>query len=187
MSDYQLVQAAQRGDDGAFRTLVERHQRKAFVVAAGILRDADAARDVCQDAFLKVHQRLATFEGGAQFYTWLYRIVVNLCIDQLRRRRLDGGDYEDWSEQAASPRSFDPAESLARKELSERLHDAFNRLSPTHRTVVTLRELNGLSYKEIAQVMRCSVGTVMSRLFNARRYLQEMLADVPDAELLAAA
>jgi len=183
----QLVRAAQRGDQRAFRTLVERHQRKAFAVAFGILRDSDAARDACQDAFLKVHQSLPSFEGTSQFYTWLYRIVVNLCLDQLRRRRferveLDQGRANDDTLDGNLPHHLgsDPHASLAAKELRERLEQAFDRLSPAHRTVITLREVNELSYKEIAGVMRCSIGTVMSRLFHARRYVQAMLREQPD-------
>jgi RNA polymerase sigma-70 factor (ECF subfamily) len=190
-----LVAAARRGDHAAFRTLLERHQRKAFAVAFGILRDPDAARDACQDAFLRMHQALPTFEGGSQFYTWMYRIVVNLCLDHLRRRRLECVELDDFrlreadeaADRIAPAPAIDPSESLAAKELRERLDRAFARLSPTHRTVVTLREVNGLSYKEIAHVMRCSMGTVMSRLFHARRYLQDMLRDEPEAAMFSAA
>jgi RNA polymerase sigma-70 factor (ECF subfamily) len=191
--DAQLVRAAQQGDAAAFRALVERYQRKALSVAVGILRDPDAAHDAVQEAFLKVHQRIQSFEGGSQFFTWLYRIVVNLCIDHLRRRRLDCVDIDDlgskeseWAADRVAPAAIDPCESLAAKELRARLRDAFNKLSPAHRTVITLRELNGCSYKEIAQVMNCSLGTVMSRLFNARKYMQAMLADEPEIARLAA-
>jgi RNA polymerase sigma-70 factor (ECF subfamily) len=189
----QLVRAAQRGDQRAFRKLVERHQRKTFAVAFGILRDADAARDACQDAFLKVHQSLPTFEGTSQFYTWLYRIVVNLCLDQLRRRRFErveldeGRALDEPLDGPPLPQSSDPHASLAAKELRARLERAFQQLSPAHRTVITLREVNELSYKEIAGVMRCSIGTVMSRLFHARRYVQATLRAEPDFDAISLA
>ncbi|HZS42383.1 MAG TPA: sigma-70 family RNA polymerase sigma factor [Polyangia bacterium] len=187
-----LVDAARRGDHAAYRTLVERHQRKAFAVAFGILRDADAARDACQDAFLKAHQSLASFEGTSQFYTWLYRVVVNLCLDQLRRRKLECVELDERRAIAGdveliAPRlSSDPDATLAAKELRLRLEHVFARLSPAHRAVLTLREVNQLSYKEIADAVGCSIGTVMSRLFHARRNAQALLRQEPDFESLAA-
>ena len=95
MSDVQLVERARGGDAKAFRALVERHQRKAFAVALGLLRHREDAMDVCQEAFLRAHRSLASFDGDAQFFTWLYRIIYNLCIDQLRRRRFEQVSIDD--------------------------------------------------------------------------------------------
>jgi RNA polymerase sigma-70 factor (ECF subfamily) len=190
--DNELVAKARRGDDAAFCELVRRHQQKALAVAVGIVRDPDDARDLCQEAFLRAHRGLADFDGQAQFSTWLYRIVVNQCIDHLRRRRPDRVELDeaigesDLSELPPPSKGFDPARVLARRELGQRIADALDHLSPAHRTVLVLREVQGLSYKEIADAMRCSIGTVMSRLFHARRKAQQLLADYRQAEALAA-
>jgi RNA polymerase sigma-70 factor (ECF subfamily) len=157
--DRQLVLKARSGDDAAFRTLLERTQRRAFKVALGIVRDADDAKEVCQEAFLRVHRNLADFDERAQFTTWLHRIVVNLSIDLLRRRRtvrLDVDAAQAMEDDtavplAAAPIEFDPARNLANRELREQLQAALSALSPAHRTILVLREIEDLSYKEIAQ------------------------------------
>jgi RNA polymerase sigma-70 factor (ECF subfamily) len=155
-----------------------------------MLHDADDARDVCQDAFLKVHKSIAGFEGEAQFFTWFYRIVMNLCIDHLRRRRGervefdDALEHEDADEESGiAPRrtGFDPGRALDDKELRGRLREALARLSPVHRAVLVMREVDGLSYKEMADVAGCSIGTIMSRLFHARKKMQKMLLEYRSA------
>jgi RNA polymerase sigma-70 factor (ECF subfamily) len=179
-----LVDAARRGDAKAFRTLVERYQRKAYAVALGIVHDPDEARDVVQEAFIKVHRNLATFEGDAHFFTWMYRIVMNQCIDQLRKRRGERIEFDEaqstddaGDDTGIAPRrlGFDPARALADKELRERMHAALDQLSPAHRTVLVLREVEGMSYQEMAEVMEVSIGTIMSRLFHARKKMQALL------------
>jgi RNA polymerase sigma-70 factor (ECF subfamily) len=181
-----LVDDARRGEMGAFRVLVERYQRKAYAVALGMVHDPDEARDICQDAFLRAHRNLASFEGDAQFFTWLYRIVANLCIDHLRKRRGDKVEFDDslahpesGDDTGIAPRrtGFDPARALDDKELRARLREALARLSPTHRAVLIMREVEGLSYKDMADVMNCSIGTIMSRLFHARKKMQSMLIE----------
>jgi RNA polymerase sigma-70 factor (ECF subfamily) len=182
--DHELVEQARRGSQPAFRALVERHQRKVFAMALAMLKDADAARDVVQDAFIKVHQHLGDFHGQSGFYTWLYRIAMNLCIDRTRRSKRfahvefddaqaheGGGDFEV----APVRLGFDPAQALTDKEIRQRVLAALDELSPNHRAVIVMREVEGLSYKEIADAMGCSQGTVMSRLFHARRRMQELL------------
>jgi RNA polymerase sigma-70 factor, ECF subfamily len=183
--DRKLVLAAQKGDADAFRQLVVRHQRKAYAVALGMVHDPDDARDICQDAFMKAHKSLASFEGDAQFFTWLYRIVANLAIDHLRKKKrlrvefdeavLGEGNLDDDS--GISPRrlGFDPARALADGELRERLEAALAQLSPAHRAVLVMREVDGLSYQEMADVVGCSIGTIMSRLFHARKKMQALL------------
>jgi RNA polymerase sigma-70 factor, ECF subfamily len=181
-----LVDAARRGDADAFKQLVLKHQRKAYAVALGMVHDADEARDICQDAFLKAHKNLAGFEGDAQFFTWLYRIVANLCIDHLRKRRgermefdetIAGEDANDDSGIAPRRLGFDPGRALADKELRQHLHAALEKLSPAHRSVLVMREVEGLSYKEMADMMNCSIGTIMSRLFHARKKMQTLLLE----------
>ncbi len=188
--DQQLVEQAQRGDQSAFRALVERHQRRIYGLALGMLKDTDAARDVVQDAFIKVHQHLAEFQGSSNFYTWLYRIATNLCLDRMRRARrfahvefdeAVANDDDDTFEVSPHRLGFDPARALEDKEIRERLARALEHLSEHHRAAILLREVDGLSYKEIAEVMGCSEGTVMSRLFHARKRMQEMLRSFVEA------
>ncbi len=185
--DAHLVAAARQGDADAFRELVRRHQRKAYAVALGIVRDPDDARDVCQDAFLKVHEKLDTFDGDAQFFTWLYRIIANLAIDHLRRRRRARVEFDetiacDSAEDATgvSPLrlGFDPARALSDRELRERMLAALDQLTPAHRAVLVMREVDGLSYQEMADAVGCSIGTIMSRLFHARKRMQVLLTDL---------
>jgi len=181
--DEMLVRATQGGDRAAFQRLVERHQRKVYSLACGLLRDTDEARDVSQDAFLRAYCGLGNFDGRARFSTWLHRIVMNLCLDRLRRRRptvgydesaeIEGGAGMDLR---ASRLGFDPGAALLDKELRGGLVAALERLSPNHRAVLLLREVDGLSYKEIAEVVGCAEGTVMSRLFHARKRMQAELA-----------
>ena len=159
----ELVARAARDDHKAFQVLVERYQRKAYTVAYGVLRDEDAAMDVTQDAFVKVYKALPTFEGKAAFYTWLYRIVVNLCIDRKRKaaRRAEV-EYEDTRSQEsgtsvvgsvlASTGIESPAAAYARQELREQMAQAMDSLGERHREILVLRELQGLSYEELSEV-----------------------------------
>lgn len=184
-----LLDDARRGDKAAFRRLVEQNQRRAYAVALGMVHDPDDARDICQEAFLKVHRSLGTFEGEARFFTWLYRIVMNLCIDHLRKKRgekiefdeaLPDEDADDDSGIAPRRTGFDPQRALSDKELRARIKGALGELSPTHRAVLIMREVEGLSYQEMADQAGCSIGTIMSRLFHARKKMQKMLLSYRD-------
>ena len=195
LDDRQLVDEARKGSQAAFRALVERHQRKVYGMAFAMLRDSDAARDVVQDAFIKVHRHLADFEGTSGFYTWLYRIALNLCIDRTRRQKrfahVDFDDalaHEDEDGFDVSPHrlGFDPAQALRDREIRERVMAALDQLSPIHRAVIVMREVDGLSYKEIADAMKCSQGTIMSRLFHARKRMQEILRPLVEEPTAAA-
>jgi RNA polymerase sigma-70 factor (ECF subfamily) len=191
------VAAARRGDRGAFRVLFERYHRRAYALALGVLRHPDDALDVVQDAFVKAHKYLDRFEGNSSFYTWLYRIVMNLAIDHLRKHRrvkpveLDEAHLqEERSDQSLLPRILggNPGRALLDKEIRRRIDLALDELSESHRAVLVMRELEGLSYEEMAQTMGCSKGTIMSRLFHARRNMQRRLIDLiehPSSELLA--
>lgn len=183
-----LIERIRRGDRQAFRVLVDRYQRRVYTLALGFVRDPDEARDISQEAFLKVYRHLDTFHGQSNFYTWLYRITVNLCIDLRRKAGRDNQaefDERIAHEEAGSPADqispgrlrFDPAKALHNRELRERLNAALEQLSESHRSVLLLREVEGLSYKEIAEVLECPEGTVMSRLFHARRQMQQLLLD----------
>lgn len=189
VDDHELVDAARRGDRGAFRTLFERYHRRAYAVAFGVVRHQDDALDVVQDAFIKAHKYLDKFEGSSSFYTWLYRIVMNLAIDHLRKHRrvkpvelndqhLDEGVGDD----ALLPTILgaNPGRALLDKEIRARIDQALGELSDNHRAVLVMRELEGMSYEEMAQAMGCSKGTIMSRLFHARKNMQKQLVDLVD-------
>ena len=185
-TDLELVTRYRQGDTGAFESLVKRYQRKVFALAHGIVRNPEDAMDVSQEAFLKVHRYLDKFEGSASFYTWLYRIVVNLCIDHIRKsRRATNVEYDDAIDRSASVLSAtpivpsrqgtNPSSVLASKEIIGHIGEGLKELSPNHRAVILMRELEGLSYNEMAEIMECSKGTIMSRLFHARKRLQSYL------------
>lgn len=184
--DQALVARAQAGDQQAFQMLVQRYQRKVYGVAYGMLHSSEDAMDVVQEAFIRVHRYLERFKGSSSFFTWLYRITVNLCIDHIRREgKAQTVDYDDamaHPEQQTGqlqPWSLDgnPARSMDRKELREAIDRALETLSANHRAVILMREVEGLSYAEMAEVMQCSKGTIMSRLFHARRRMQAALLD----------
>jgi RNA polymerase sigma-70 factor, ECF subfamily len=182
--DLRLIQRAQAGDTGAFRLLVERHQRRVFAIALGLVRDEQDAREIAQEAFLRVHKGLAQFHGGSSFFTWLYRIVTNLSIDLMRKpsRReaelhfaLESDDGESPLLPAAA--DADPFDVVRRGQISTRIQDALAQLPPYHRGVILMREVEGMSYEEMAEAMQVSKGTIMSRLFHARKKLQRALSD----------
>lgn len=184
--DQELVERAVQGDQKAFRQLVERYQRKVYTIAFGVVRNPDAALDVTQDTFVKVHRNLATFKGDSSFYTWIYRIVVNLCIDRKRREaRQREVDYDDGIAHGegftngptlASTGFDNPAQAAHRKELVEHMDKALETLSDEHRMILMLREVDGLSYEELAETLDIPKGTVMSRLFHARKNFQKSLS-----------
>jgi RNA polymerase sigma-70 factor (ECF subfamily) len=186
--DRGLIEAAQRGDSAAFRKLVERHQRRAFAIALGMVRDENDAKDLVQEAFLRVYGGLDKFQGGSSFFTWFYRIVTNLAIDFMRkpgrketehddaRAKLDAADEADFPFVSRID-GAEPLDVVHRQELGERLRVALDALPPYHRGVVLMREVEGMSYEEMAEAMKVSKGTIMSRLFHARQKLQKALAD----------
>jgi RNA polymerase sigma-70 factor, ECF subfamily len=186
--DQHLVKAAQAGDRRAFQALYQRYERKVFAVAYGFLRNQEDALDVLQEAFIKVHRYLPNFEGQSSFYTWLYRIVANLCIDHLRRsgrkRDVEFDDrlrHDGQNQGSANLGSLtalgDPSAAVKNKEILAAVQDSLGKLSDKHRAVIVMRELQGLSYADMAKAMSCSKGTIMSRLFHARRNMQKLLTE----------
>ncbi|HWL86101.1 MAG TPA: sigma-70 family RNA polymerase sigma factor [Polyangiaceae bacterium] len=186
--DKQLIVRAQAGDTAAFRLLVERHQRRAFAIALALVRDENDARELVQDAFLRVFKSLHSFQGTSSFFTWLYRIITNLSIDLLRKpghnksSDVDEGRHEEEDQESLFPfvsrvEGTDPVDVVRRREIGARLQEALDALPPYHRGVIVMREVEGLSYEEMAQAMGVSKGTIMSRLFHARQKLQRALAD----------
>ena len=187
-----LVDKAKAGDTDAFQQLVRFHQNRLFAVAFGMMKDRDDAMDVVQDAFIKAHRKLVDFEGNAAFSTWLYRIAVNLCIDkkraETRRRKTDLDDaatrnLDDdplYAEAEFAPRlaGANPLKNAGNKELGAQIGMAMATLTEEHRAVVLLREVEGLSYEEISEALEIPKGTVMSRLFHARKNLQKALRPI---------
>jgi len=190
--DRRLIERAQTGDTGAFRLLVERHQRRVFAIALGLVRDEQDAREIAQEAFLRVHKGLPQFHGGSTFFTWLYRIVTNLSIDLMRKPSRREAELHfalevDDNESPQLPASdADPFDVVRRGELSQRIQCALEQLPPYHRGVILMREVEGMSYEEMAQAMQVSKGTIMSRLFHARKKLQRALSDCHDEECAGA-
>lgn len=186
--DDTLIARCREGDQGAFRELVERYQRKVYGLAHGMLHNPDDAMDITQEVFIRVHSYLKHFKGSSSFYTWLYRIAINLCIDHLRKeQKSQTVDYDDaldhdYGEGAEDllPNTWDmnPGKAMDRKELNQMIQNALKTLSPNHRAVLVMREVDGLSYSEMAEVMQCNKGTIMSRLFHARRRMQDALMAV---------
>jgi RNA polymerase sigma-70 factor (ECF subfamily) len=185
--DLALVERARAGESEAFRTLVIRHQRRVYAVALGIVKDRDLAWDVAQEAFVRVHQHLGDFKGEASFSTWVLRIGAHLAIDAVRRERASSkediddvmdADIERGSEGVlATTLGNDPQKNLLRRELAEKMAEALAQLPEKHRTILVLREVEGLSYEELAERLGINKGTVMSRLFHARKKMQAILRD----------
>ncbi len=174
-SDNELVQRTLAGDTSAFEGLVRRYEERAWWAAYHLLGDAEEARDVVQDGFLRAYKALARFDFGMSFYTWLYRIVVNLSIDAMRRRgRLRPIALDDIPGGLAAPGHVDaPGERIEGQETATRVREVLAKLPEKYRTVMTLRELNGLSCKEIASIVRSTHATVRWRLHIARRMFKD--------------
>jgi RNA polymerase sigma-70 factor (ECF subfamily) len=191
--DAALVRRAQGGDHAAFRQLFDRYHKRAYSVAFGVLKNRHDALDCVQEGFVKVHRHLPTFQGTSSFYTWLYRIVMNLAIDHLRRRKTArpvefdegrGRDSEPGDDTIVS-RLLDenPRKAVIRRELLERVQAALAELPEYHRQVILLREIEGMSYEEMAEALEVPKGTIMSRLFHARKKMQEALKGYVDGDL----
>ena len=178
-SDWELVQKCQAGEIGAFQELVSRYHQKIYVVIVGLLRNREDALDVAQETFFRAYRKIKSFQGGSSFYTWLYRIAVNIAIDSQRRQKRNPLDFREtmdglFEEQNEVAR--DPFSDVHDRELREKLVSAINDLTPEHKAVIILRTVEGLSYKDIGEILGCSEGTVMSRLHYARKKLQEKLS-----------
>lgn len=174
MNERELIQACQKGDRGAFRSLFESYQDQVFSLAMNYCCDSAQAQDITQEVFLKLYQRLRQFQHDASFSTWLYRIVVNTCLNEQRRNRR----WRPLEESAREVERSDggPEHRCHGNEVSLALQRAVSRLPPELRMLVLLRYLEGLSYAEIASSLECSIGTVSSRLSRAHRLLGEQLS-----------
>jgi RNA polymerase sigma-70 factor, ECF subfamily len=178
-SDWELVQKCQTGEVDAFQELVSRYHQKIYVVILGLLRNREDALEVAQETFFRAYRKIKGFQGGSSFYTWLYRIAVNIAIDAQRRQKRNPLDFRETMDglfEEQNEVGKDPFSDVHERELRERLVSAINELTPEHRAVIILRTVEGLSYKDIGEILSCSEGTVMSRLHYARKKLQEKLS-----------
>lgn len=192
--DLTLVQRARAGDQRAFKLLVERYQRKVYSVALGMVKDKEEARDVAQEAFVKVYKYLDHFKGDASFYTWLYRITVNICIDVLRKKGSKGDEHVEFDESVkldtaeagigalGSRLGTNPQKSVLRRELADRITSAMQDIPTAHRQILLLREVEGMSYEDLSRTLQIPKGTVMSRLFHARLKMQKILREYLDLD-----
>jgi RNA polymerase sigma-70 factor (ECF subfamily) len=187
--DLTLVKRVKTGDQRAFKLLVERYQRKIYAVALGMVKDKEEALDVSQEAFVKVYKYLDHFKGDSSFYTWLYRITVNICIDALRKKQALRGEQVELDEAVmmdtaeanigalGSRLGTNPQKSALRKELAEKIQQALETVPEKHRAILLLREVEGMSYEDLARTLKIPKGTVMSRLFHARTKVQKILSE----------
>ena len=182
--DAALVERCRAGDVAAFEPLVEKYRQRVWRLAYNVLRDREEAWDVAQEAFIKAFQALPTFRGQSAFYTWLYRIVMNVAADRGRARGAQGRAFgtervpeEDWERVLPDPNAAaeSPDAAATRTEERAKIMQALDTLSEDHRRIIMLSDLEGLSYREIAETLDIPMGTVMSRLHNARKRLRDAL------------
>lgn len=183
LEDIQKIQEFLAGDTTAFEFLFDKYRDKVYSVAFRFLKHQEDALEITQEVFIRAYQGLGKFKTDSKFFTWLYRIAVNRAIDHIRSRKarpsveMPQSEEGSLADRVANPRSVDPSIALERKEVAGKLFEAVSRLSEKHRAVFLLHAVEQLSYKEIAEVVDCSIGTVMSRLFYSRKKLQQYLAE----------
>jgi RNA polymerase sigma-70 factor (ECF subfamily) len=188
VSELDLVKRCQAGDTEAFDELVTRCRTRVFGMIYNMVHSEQDAWDLAQESFLKAWKSIGRFRGQSSFYTWIYRIVMNVTIDWLRKKQVKGSGAE--FDDAIQLTEIDPAsktvpktealphQTMERDEIRARIEKAIAQLSPEHRAVILMKEIEGMQYHEIAEALGCSIGTVMSRLFYARKKLQALLRDV---------
>lgn len=182
-NDQRLIEAALGGQSQAFGQLVLRYQDRLFNTLVHVTGNAEDAQDVAQDAFVQAYLKLNTFQQTAGFYTWLYRIAFNLAISRHRRRRPTASVDQMREQTGLEPTSDDaPSQPLEQRERVDQVQAALAQLSDEHRTILVLREIDGLDYQAIAETLDLEVGTVRSRLFRARMQLREQLKEVVEED-----
>jgi len=186
--DQSLIDACRAGKTEDYGTLVRRYQDRLYPTALRLTGCAEDAQDLLQETFLRAYEKLDRFHGGSSFYTWVYRIAVNLALSGRRRRRPStrlGDGTDGGAPPAVDPRETDPSLPLERAERDRLIQEALNALAADHRAVVVMKEFDGLRYEEIGAVLGVPVGTVRSRLHRARCELRERLRTLVDDEIPA--
>ncbi|SEF91570.1 RNA polymerase sigma factor RpoE [Nitrosomonas ureae] len=181
--DQQLVERVQSGDKQAFDLLVIKYQRKLARLLSQFIRDSAEVEDVTQEAFIKAYRALPSFRGDSAFYTWLYRIGINTAknflVSQGRKlptlQGFDNEDAEDFEDSGLLKEMNTPESELMSQEIAQTVNQTLDSLPEELRTAIVLREIDGLSYEEIANIMNCPIGTVRSRIFRAREAISEQL------------
>jgi RNA polymerase sigma-70 factor (ECF subfamily) len=190
LEDNALVLRCQHGDTAAFEPLVNRYRGKIYAMIVNMIGNDADAWDLSQEVFLKAWRALPKFEARCAFYTWIYRITHNVVYDWMRKRKIEASQEFDDSEAPLNPAAGAatvpqgqqrPDEGMANRELGQAIREALTKLSPEHRSIILLKEVDGLSYQEIAETQEITIGTVMSRLFYARKKLQGLLQDYAPA------
>lgn len=191
-TDQRLVERVQKGDKRAFDLLVKKYQHKIIALIGRYVNDHHEQQDVAQEAFIKAYRALSNFRAESAFYTWMYRIAINTAKNHLvsRGRRppgtdVDVEDAENFSLVASMRDNDSPESNLMRDELEERIFSTIDRLADDLKTAISLREFEGLSYEEIAEVMQCPVGTVRSRIFRAREAIDKAIAPLLNPNAVA--
>lgn len=177
----ELIERAKAGDAKAFGVLVERYQRRVVGVAMAVVHDQEDALELAQETFVRAFENIGKFESRSSFSTWLYRIAANIAIDFRRRERRHPtlrGEEADNEIQRLPSKIGDSFKEAQRSEMAQRITDALGQLTPEHRAAILLREVEGLSYDELSDVLQCPRGTVMSRLHYARNHLRQILKDL---------
>ena len=177
----ELIERAKKGDTRAFGILVERYQRRVVGVAMAVVHDQEDALELAQETFVRAFENIGKFESRSSFSTWLYRIAANIAIDFRRRERRHPtlrGEEADNEIQRLPSKIGDSFKEAQRSEMAQRITDALGQLTPEHRAAILLREVEGLSYDELSDVLQCPRGTVMSRLHYARNHLRQILKDL---------
>ncbi|MGB9629837.1 MAG: sigma-70 family RNA polymerase sigma factor [Thermodesulfobacteriota bacterium] len=173
-----LILRCQKGDQGAFKEIFDLYHKKVYRIAYGMVREREDALDIVQEVFIKLFRSIRNFRGKSKFYTYLYRMTMNTAIDHARKmgKSPQSKAEEDW---AQFPDTIEkgPDRLLLQKELEERVNWAMRKLPGEQRTALLLREVEGLSYKEMAEIVGCSIGTIMSRLHYGRKKIQQLLGE----------
>ena len=185
IEDHDLIAACRAGKTEAFGVLVRRYQDRLYPTVLRLAGCADDASDLLQETFLRAYSKLNRFHGESSFYTWVYRIAVNLALSGRRRRRPAARleDFPQGTDTARDPKETDPSLSLERAERDQLIQNALNALAADHRAVVVMKEFDGLRYEEIGAILGVPVGTVRSRLHRARCELRERLRSLVDEEM----
>lgn len=177
-SDSQAIELCQAGDTTAFRYLVDQYQERAYYSALGIVRSHEAALDLSQDAFVRAYRHIKKFDTTKKFFTWYYQILRNLCLNFIRDKKRHARSFSEVDEnqiKTISDEREDASALAEQNELKEALWAAMNDLKPKEREIIVLKDFQDLPYKEIADILEIPIGTVMSRLFNARKALKAKL------------